>query len=79
MPPSVYNLNLQRQTRHSEAAPVKTWLIGRMNRKADILPIELVHRMMEMYNIHEDELDPRMAENFRAGVEDEGVSLNEPE
>lgn len=46
-----------------------------MNRKADTLPLKLVYRMMEIYSIEEDELDPRMLNKLREGIEDEGVVL----
>ncbi|RAL58795.1 hypothetical protein DID88_009105 [Monilinia fructigena] len=53
----------------------KKWLIGCMNRKADTLPRKLVYRMMELYNIKEHELDPRMLDKLHASIEDEGIVL----
>lgn len=60
----------------NEAPEVKKWLIGCMNRKADTLPRKLIFRMMEIYGIKEEELDPRMWGKLQEGVVDEGVVLN---
>ncbi|TGO59470.1 hypothetical protein BCON_0044g00290 [Botryotinia convoluta] len=60
----------------NEAPEVKNWLIGCMNRKADTLPRKLVFRMMEIYGIKKEELDPTMWGKLQEGVVDEGVVLN---
>ncbi|TGO20082.1 hypothetical protein BTUL_0001g00900 [Botrytis tulipae] len=59
----------------NEAPEVKKWLIGCMNRKADTLPRKLVLRMMEIYGIKKEELDPTMWGKLQEGVVDEGVVL----
>ncbi|KAM3074205.1 hypothetical protein ACMFMF_006226 [Clarireedia jacksonii] len=68
MPPSAHTLSLDRQIRHTESAAIKLWLIHRMNRKADSLPPRLVLRMLELYHIRPDELDPRIAAKLRAAA-----------
>ncbi|ESZ91664.1 hypothetical protein SBOR_7962 [Sclerotinia borealis F-4128] len=74
MPPSMTS-STPKDAKSNEAPEVKKWLIGCMNRKADTLPRRLISRMMEMYNIKEDELDPRMLDKLREDIEDEGVVL----
>ncbi|TGO54344.1 hypothetical protein BOTNAR_0270g00010 [Botryotinia narcissicola] len=59
----------------NEAPEVKKWLICCMNRKADTLPRKLVFRMMEIYGIKKEELDPMMWGKLQEGVVDEGVIL----
>ncbi|CAD6442577.1 bfdb6a8d-702c-41ca-b720-d47770c40b1f [Sclerotinia trifoliorum] len=75
MPPSTSTpiSTTQRCPKSNEAPEVKKWLIGCMNRKADTLPRKLIYRMMDIYNIKENELDPKMLEKLREGIEDEGV------
>ncbi|APA16148.1 hypothetical protein sscle_16g109180 [Sclerotinia sclerotiorum 1980 UF-70] len=75
MPPSTSTSTptTQRCKKSNEAPEVKKWLIGCMNRKADTLPRKLIYRMMDIYNIKENELDPKMLEKLREGIEDEGV------
>ncbi|CCD49999.1 hypothetical protein BofuT4_P092710.1 [Botrytis cinerea T4] len=60
----------------NEAPEVKKWLIVCMNRKADTLPRKLVFRMMEIYGIKKEELDPTMWGKLQQGVVDEGVVLS---
>ncbi|KAF7952963.1 hypothetical protein EAE96_006185 [Botrytis aclada] len=60
----------------NEAPEVKKWLIGCMNRKADTLPRKLVFRMMEIYGIKKEELDPMMWAKLQEGIVDEGVVLS---
>ncbi|TGO86982.1 hypothetical protein BPOR_0262g00130 [Botrytis porri] len=60
----------------NEAPEVKKWLIGCMNRKADTLPRKLVFRMMEIYGIKKEELNPKMWGKLQEGVVDEGVVLS---
>ncbi|KAF7927148.1 hypothetical protein BELL_0125g00140 [Botrytis elliptica] len=60
----------------NEAPEVKKWLIGCMNRKADTLPRKLVFRMMEIYGIKKEDLDPTMWGKLQEGVVDEGVVLS---
>ncbi|KAB8290274.1 hypothetical protein EYC80_011139 [Monilinia laxa] len=74
MPPSI-SPSIQKYPKSNEAPEVKKWLIGCMNRKADTLPRKLVYRIMELYNIKEHELDPKMLDKLRAGIEDEGIVL----
>ncbi|QSZ33278.1 hypothetical protein DSL72_002866 [Monilinia vaccinii-corymbosi] len=74
MPPPVSS-SIQKHPKSNEPPEVKKWLIGCMNRKADTLPRKLVYRMMELYNIQEHELDPKMLDKLRAGMEDEGIVL----
>ncbi|KAI9644126.1 hypothetical protein NHQ30_007479 [Ciborinia camelliae] len=75
MPPSISATSMQKYPKSNEAPEVKKWLIGCMNRKADTLPRKLVYRMMEIYNIKENELDSNMLDKLREGIEDEGVVL----
>ncbi|KAG4026072.1 hypothetical protein MFRU_045g00170 [Monilinia fructicola] len=74
MPPSI-SPNIQKYPKSNEAPDVKKWLIGCMNRKADTLPRKLVYRMMELYNIKEHELDPKMLDKLSANIDDEGIVL----
>jgi hypothetical protein len=79
MPPSPSS-HTHRAVRPTESPAIKLWLISRMNRKADTVPAKLVRRMMEMYDIREDELDPRMVAKLRSTggeeFDDEGVAMS---
>ncbi|TGO29152.1 hypothetical protein BPAE_0018g00390 [Botrytis paeoniae] len=72
-PPTPLKYDIPKSNRAPE---VKKWLIGCMNRKADTLPRKLVFRMMEIYGIQKEELDPTMWAKLQEGVEDEGVVLS---
>ncbi|KAH8687948.1 hypothetical protein BGZ60DRAFT_19681 [Tricladium varicosporioides] len=79
MPPSERALQSRKFQKAQEFHEIRTFMIHFMNTKGDTFPKKLRFKMMDMYRIREEDLNPVMIRKMRLAAEniDEGIWIEE--